>query len=66
MDTITYKGRLDYLFGTDDRDPIVEQKPDEERIPQFSNESLDECKPSRPLTKEEAAIIDSLGMPKKS
>lgn len=57
---ITYHGALDHLHR-DDRDPIVDSLPEDERKPSWGKNSLERKRPARALTEAEAASLDDIG-----
>jgi hypothetical protein len=60
MNKITLDGKKDHLF-TDDRDARVEQMAAKDRVPSYGRNNL--YAPTRSLTREEAELLNRVGMP---
>jgi hypothetical protein len=63
MKELTYRGILDAVYEPDDRDPIVQDLPEKDRLPKYGANSLKE--PPRALRPDEAAAFDAIAMPER-
>jgi hypothetical protein len=61
---LTFRKNRDTVFTPDDRDSVVQQLPEDQRLPKYGANSLH--RPPRPFREAEAAAADRIGMPKPS